>query len=143
MAAAAHAYDTRRTTAGWTDARRNSRDIDAARERIESLAMLMDSALRVPGTSITIGADSVIGLVPVLGNIATTAISGYIIWEARRMGVPTFTLARMVGNVGLDAAITSVPLLGNVADVFFKANRRNIALLRKHFDNRAERARQV
>ncbi len=114
--------------------RRDAFEVAATRERLESLARIMDSAIRVPGTNITFGADAMMGVVPVLGNAATTLVSAYIIWEARRLGVSRTTMARMIGNVGLDALVSAVPLLGNIGDVFFKANRRNMALLRRHLD---------
>ena len=116
------------------NARRDPFEVAATRERLESLARVMDSAIRVPGTNITFGADAVMGVVPVLGNATTTLVSAYIIWEARRLGVSRTTMARMIGNVGLDALVSAVPLLGNIGDVFFKANRRNMALLRRHLD---------
>jgi hypothetical protein len=118
-------------------------DVDAARERVETLARLMDCALRIPGTQIRFGADAAIGLLPGVGNIATTLISAFIVYEARRLGVSRLTLLRMAGNVGLDTLIGAVPLAGNVADVFFRANRRNIELLRRHFEDQARRARQI
>ena len=110
-----------------------------ARERLEWLAWAMDGAVRVPGTRITLGADALLGLVPGVGNIATTAVSGYLIREAWRLGVPRRTLARMVGNVALDSVISAVPVLGNVADVFWKANRKNMALLAEHLGPRGPR----
>jgi hypothetical protein len=105
--------------------------------RLEALARLMDSAVRVPGTNVTLGLDALLGLVPIVGNLATTLISSYLILEARRHGVSKFMLMRMIGNVGVDALISAVPIVGNVGDVFFKANRRNVALLRKHLHIRA------
>ena len=118
-------------------------DVDAARERVEMLVRLMDCALRIPGTNIRFGADAALGLLPGVGNLATTLVSAFIVYEARRLGVSRLTMLRMAGNVGLDALIGAVPLLGNVADVFFRANRRNAQLLRQHFEDRAQQARQV
>jgi len=117
--------------------------VDAARERVESLARVMDSALRIPGTEIRVGADAIIGLLPGVGNIATTMISAFIVYEARRLGVPKTTLLRMAGNVGVDSLISSIPFVGNVADVFLRANRRNVELLRRHFEEQALRAKQI
>jgi hypothetical protein len=118
-------------------------DVDAARERVEMLARLMDCALRIPGTNIRFGADAALGLLPGVGNLATTLVSAFIVYEARRLGVSRLTMLRMAGNVGLDTLIGAVPLAGNVADVFFRANRRNVELLRQHFEDRAQQARQV
>jgi hypothetical protein len=99
-------------------------DRRAARERLERLAWAMDSAIRVPGTNFTIGADAMLGLVPGIGNLATTAISGYLIREAWRLGVPR----------AADSLISAIPVVGNLADVFWKANRKNMAILAEHLD---------
>jgi Domain of unknown function (DUF4112) len=105
---------------------------DAERfRRLDRLATLLDTALVIPGTRIRFGADALIGLVPAIGDAITTALSAYIVYEAHRLGAPTRLLARMIGNVALDTAITAVPVAGNVADVFFRANRMNIRLLRE------------
>ena len=103
-----------------------------ARERLEWLAWAMDNAVRVPGTNITLGADALLGLVPGVGNLATTAVSGFLIREAWRLGVPRRTVARMIGNVALDSVISAIPVVGNVADIFWKANRKNMAILAEH-----------
>lgn len=102
--------------------------------RLSNAARLMDSALRIPGTNIRFGADSLMGLVPGIGD-ATGAVVGLgIIYEARRLGVPAHKLGRMVGNVALDAVVGSVPLLGDVFDVYFKAHHRNINMVLDHFE---------
>ena len=107
--------------------------------RLEVLARLLDSKWRVPGTGIFFGADALLSLVPGIGPAASTVVSAYIIWEARKLGVSTGTLLRMMGNVGFDTLISSVPLAGSVGDVFFRANLRNMALLRRHLAQRDAR----
>jgi hypothetical protein len=109
---------------------------EGARARLEAIARLLDSKWRVPGTGIRFGADAVLNLLPGIGLLASKGVSAYLILEARRLGVPTGTLLRMVGNVGLDALISVVPLAGWVGDVFYRANLRNVALLREHLDRR-------
>ena len=111
-----------------------AKDEERARARLETSARLLDSKWRVPGTGIRFGADAVLNLLPGIGLVAAKGVSAYLIWEARRLGVPTGTLLRMVGNVGLDALISAVPLAGWAGDVFFRANLRNMALLRAHLD---------
>jgi hypothetical protein len=106
----------------------------AARVRLDALARLMDSALRVPGTDIRFGADAVLNLFPGAGTAVSTGISAYLVWEARQLGAPASLIARMAGNVGVDALISIVPLVGWVGDVFFRANLRNVRLLREHLD---------
>ncbi|NNM73642.1 DUF4112 domain-containing protein [Enterovirga aerilata] len=100
--------------------------------RLDALANLMDSALLVPGTRIRIGLDSVIGLVPGIGDLASALISSYIIWEARQLGLPRWKIARMAANVALDTTVGAIPVVGDVLDVFYKSNRRNLKILRDH-----------
>ncbi len=107
---------------------------EGARARLEAIARLLDSKWRVPGTGIRFGADAVLNLLPGVGLLAAKGVSAYLIWEARRLGVPTGTLLRMVGNVGLDALISALPVAGWVGDVFYRANLRNMRLLREHLD---------
>ena len=107
---------------------------EGVRTRLEAIARLLDSRWRVPGTGIRFGADAVLNLLPGVGLLAAKGVSAYLIWEARRLGVPTGTLLRMVGNVALDAVISAVPVAGWVGDVFYRANLRTMALLREHLD---------
>lgn len=98
---------------------------------IETLARLLDDQFRIPGTSIRFGLDGLIGLVPGLGDVATTLVSLYVVARARDLGVPASVLALMVGNILLDMTVGAVPVLGDVFDVAFKANRRNLGLLQR------------
>ncbi|ANK76633.1 hypothetical protein FA04_28310 (plasmid) [Ensifer adhaerens] len=100
--------------------------------RIRGLVRLMDTALRIPGTRVSVGADSVLGLIPGVGDFAAAAISLVIVNEARRLGVPNDTLVKMLVNVGFDTVAGSVPVLGDVFDIYFKSNRRNLQLVLDH-----------
>ncbi len=110
-------------------------------ERLERLTRLLDTAVAIPGTNFRFGADGVIGLVPGIGDALTTAMSAWIVYEAHQIGVPKHVLMRMIGNVAADSVVGAVPLLGDVFDVLWKANRRNMRLLREHLDREDERAR--
>ena len=101
-------------------------------ERLQSLARLLDSAIRIPGTGIRLGLDSIVGLLPGVGDVAGAAMSGYIVLAAARMGVTPAVVTRMILNLGVDTLVGSVPLLGDLFDVGFKANTRNAALLDRH-----------
>lgn len=103
-------------------------------ERLEALASFMDSAIIIPGTGIRLGADALIGLIPGIGDVVTAGVSCIIVLEARRMGAPAHVVARMIGNVAIDGIVGAVPLFGDIFDVAFRANLRNMRLLRKHFD---------
>lgn len=102
--------------------------------RLDQLATLLDTALVVPGTNIRFGLDTVIGLVPGIGDFITTATSLYIVHEAYQLGAPAHLIVRMLGNVALDGVVGAVPIAGDVLDVFWRSNRRNMALLRQHLE---------
>jgi hypothetical protein len=108
-------------------------------DRLEALANLLDSALVVPGTNIRFGLDAAIGLIPGIGDLITTATALYIVHEARQLGAPKWLIARMVGNVAIDGLVGAVPLVGDVFDTLWRANRRNVELLRRHLDGGAAR----
>lgn len=106
------------------------------RERIQRavrIARLMDTAVRLPVVGVRIGADSVLGLLPAVGDVATSLIGLYILNEARRLGVPNHKLARMAVNLGIDTAGGTVPLIGDIFDVYFKSHRRNVGIILEHF----------
>jgi hypothetical protein len=79
--------------------------IDAAMARVTAVARVMDALFVIPGTSIRLGFDAILGLVPVVGDLLAQAISTYIIWEAHQLGVGKFTLMRMFGNTLIDTLV--------------------------------------
>ena len=87
-----------------------------------------------PGLGIPIGIDGIASIFPVVGDSATGVVSAYLVYQASRMGVPRSVLLRMAGNAGLDWAVGSIPVLGTLFDIGFKANRRNVNLLRRHLE---------
>jgi Domain of unknown function (DUF4112) len=107
--------------------------------RMDSLATLLDTALVIPGTGVRFGLDALIGLVPGVGDIITTALSLFIVHEARQLGAPGHVIARMIGNVALDGVFGAVPLVGDAFDVVWRANRRNMRLLREWLEREERR----
>lgn len=105
-------------------------------QRMRRLATIMDSAYRIPGTRWTIGLDSLLGLVPGIGDVATTAVAGFIVREAIQLGVRKRTITRMIGNIAVDLAVGTIPLLGDVFDFAFKSNLKNVALLERDLHRR-------
>ena len=105
----------------------------AALDRLDGLATLFDTAIVVPGINIRFGVEALLRLWPGVGDAAASALSFYLLYEASRLGVPRLVLARMLAIVVLEGAVGAVPIAGDAFDVFFRANRRNIAILRAHF----------
>lgn len=106
--------------------------------RLDRLANALDTCIPVPFLRTRIGIDGLIGLVPGIGDVATGALSLYFVAEAWRLGVPVTTILRMLANTGVDTVIGAIPVVGDLFDFAYKANRRNVELLR-----RALRARGV
>lgn len=110
-------------------------------EKLEDLANLLDSRFSIPGTNIRFGLDGLLGLVPGIGDTVTAVLSFYIVARAQRFGVPRGLLLRMGGNVVFDWVVGSVPLLGDLFDLGFKANLRNVDLLKRHYNYPVHRVR--
>ena len=109
-------------------------DVTASLTRLDALARLMDSAFEIPGTGIRFGLDAIVGLLPGIGDAISSAVSIYLIKEARRLGAPRLLVGRMMWNVVVDTAVGSVPVAGDMFDVIFRANLKNMALLRTHLE---------
>jgi len=103
---------------------------------IEKLAQLLDTKWVVSGTTWRFGLDSIIGLVPGIGDTVTTLMGAYIIVRARELGAPGHLQAAMVGNLVIDTVVGAVPLVGDIFDFAFRSNARNVRLLKRHLDKR-------
>ena len=106
-------------------------------DRLDRLSKQLDSVFRIPGTGIRIGYDSIAGLIPGLGDAAAALPAAWILLESRRMGLPKRKLVKQGANIALDTLFGSIPLLGTIFDVGFKANLRNVEILRRHLEENA------
>jgi hypothetical protein len=102
--------------------------------RLDDLADLLDSRFRIPVVGWRFGLDGVLSIIPGVGDLAAFGPALYLVWQARKLGASNGTIGRMAANAGLDFVVGSIPVLGTVFDVAFKANRRNIALLRAELE---------
>ena len=103
---------------------------------LENIAQLMDNRFVIPGTSIRFGLDSIFGLVPGIGDTGTLLVTLYLTALARKHRLPKKVIAQMYRNAAIDWAIGLVPLAGDIFDIGFKANLRNVALLKEHIKER-------
>ena len=101
---------------------------------VDKITDVMDSKFRVPGTKFRFGVDPILGLFPVVGDATSLAISGTLIYYMAKHGASRKILIMMIGNVILDATIGSIPILGSIFDFAYKANTRNVNLLKKHYE---------
>ena len=118
-------------------------DPASIRARVEAMEMLLERSFRIPGVNFPGGLDALIGLIPVLGDVITTALGAYIVWEARNLGLSKWQLSRMGANVAFDTLIGLVPLVGDAADLMFRSNSRNLRIIKKHLDKHHPQTRVI
>lgn len=118
-------------------------DAAAVRVRVEMIERLLERSFVIPGVNVPFGLDGLVGLVPVLGDLVTTAMGAYFVWEARNLGLPKWKLAWMGMNVLFDTAIGAIPVVGDAADFVFRSNTRNLKIIRKHLDKHHPETRVI
>ncbi len=107
--------------------------VDADMARLDALAKLMDSQFRIPGTQMRFGLDGLLGLIPYVGDLTGFVVSMILMATMVRRGAGVGIMLRMMSNFVLDALIGSIPLLGDLFDFGYKANRRNVQLLKAYY----------
>ena len=107
---------------------------------LDWLAWLLDSSIKIPGTTRTVGLDGIIGLIPGVGDIFASLLSGYIIIKALLMGIPNFVIGQMVVNMVIEGLVGVIPFFGDIFDFIFKSNRRNVKLIRSYLEEPKETA---
>jgi len=118
-------------------------DAASVRARVTAMEHLLERSFVIPGVNVPVGLDALIGLIPVLGDIVTTAMGAYIVWEARNLGMPKWKLARMGLNVLFDTAIGAIPVVGDAADFVFRSNSKNLKIILRHIDKHHPEARVI
>ena len=110
------------------------RDPAAVRRRLEAMERLLERAFVIPGLNRGVGLDSIVGLVPVAGDMLTAAMGAWLVWEARNLGMSKWQLARMAANVGIDTAVGAIPFAGDLFDFLYRSNSKNLRIVMKHLD---------
>ena len=110
---------------------------------LERLAHWLDTIFEIPGIRLRFGIDALLGLLPGVGDTASALASVYILQAASKHGVPRVTLARMTLNIGIDLVVGAIPIVGDLFDVYWKANRMNVELLRRHLKANPTRQRSL
>jgi hypothetical protein len=107
----------------------------AQEQRLKALryiSQLLDSAFVVPGTTYRIGLDPIIGLIPMVGDLASPLFTIGILWQGRDLGIPKVVQLRMIFNTAIDALVGAIPIAGDLFDFAWKSNQMNLALLERH-----------
>ena len=100
---------------------------------IDSISSLMDNQFRIPFTQTRFGVDFLIGLIPGIGDWLSFGISSTLVFAMMRRGIGVGMLFKMLGNITLDTVIGFIPIVGDLFDLHYKANRRNVALLKQYY----------
>ena len=109
-------------------------DPQSVRRRVEAMEHLLEGLFVIPGINRRIGLDVILDAVPVAGDAIAAALGAWMAWEARNLGMPKRTIARMFGNIGVDFLLGLIPFVGAVPDFFFRSNTRNLKLIRRYLD---------
>lgn len=110
------------------------RDPASVRRRLEAMEAVLERMFTVPGINRPVGLDSIVGLVPVVGDLITASMGAWLVWEGRNLGMSKFQLTRMAGNIGIDTALGAIPLVGDLFDFVFKSNTRNLRIIKRYLD---------
>ncbi|MBC3940999.1 DUF4112 domain-containing protein [Sphingomonas albertensis] len=110
------------------------KDALSVRRRVEAMERVMEGLFVIPGTNRKVGMDVVLDLIPFAGSTIAAAVGGWMVWEARNIGMSKLQMARMFGNVGVDWALGMIPFVGAVPDFFFRSNTRNLRIIKRHLD---------
>lgn len=112
-------------------------DPQSVRQRIEAMERLLERLFVIPGTNQPVGLDAILDLIPGVGDIAGAVLGGYIVWEARNLGMSKWQMARMAGNVGVNwllGLLSVVPVIGVIPDLLFRSNTYNLRIIKRHLD---------
>lgn len=115
---------------------RSEADRSRGLAEVEALAWLLDNSIPVPGTGgRRFGIDAIIGLVPLVGDVLSAGMGLFVVWRASRFGLPRIVVARMLATSLVDLVVGSIPVAGDAFDLWFKANTRNLAIMRRHLED--------
>ncbi len=98
----------------------------------QAIAQLLDASLTIPGTTIKIGLDPLIGLLPGIGDFISNAIGSSLLVLATKVGVPRIVILRMSLNIGINMLFGAIPGIGDLFSIWFKSNLKNAQLLQRY-----------
>lgn len=116
---------------------------DKVDPRVVLLTRLLDDVFKIPGTKAGIGLDALIGLIPVVGDLATGLFGVWMYQEAKRLGVPATDRFKIIGHYVLDTLVGFIPFAGDLIDVAYKANRMSLDIIEKHLEAKKRKEERV
>jgi hypothetical protein len=118
-------------------------DPASVRQRIEAMERLLERLFVSPGITRPVGLDVLLDLVPGIGDIVGAALGGYIVWEAKNLGMSKWQMARMTGNVGINWLLGLIPFAGAIATFFYRSNTYNLRIIKRHLDKHHPGTRRI
>jgi hypothetical protein len=119
------------------------RDPESVRRRVEHAEHLLEGLFILPGINRPIGLDVILDIIPGIGPVTAAALGGWIVWEARNLGMSKWQMTRMAGNVGFDLLLGAIPWIGAIPDFFFRSNTMNLKMIKRHLDRHHPRLATV
>ncbi len=116
------------------------RQREQVRAFADGIARFLDSVIQIPGTSIRIGLDPLLGLIPGVGDVIANLIGSTILFLAAQLQVPKIVMVRMALNMGLNTILGAIPGIGDLFSIWFRSNLKNAELLRRYTSKRTTRA---
>src|SRR3546814_19756297 len=110
-------------------------DPASVRARVEAMEAMLEGLFVIPGIRRRVGLDSIVGLIPIVGDVVTAAMGAWIVWEERNLGMSKFKLLRMAANLGVDTAIGAIPFVGDAFDIFFRSNSGKHRIIRNNLNH--------
>lgn len=118
-------------------------DPASVRRRVEAMEKLLERMFVIPGINRQVGLDVILDILPIGGDVVGALLGGWLVWEARNLGMSKWTMARMMGNVGIDALLGAIPFIGAIPDFFFRSNSMNLKMIHRHLDKHHPRSATI
>ena len=99
--------------------------------KAQDIADLLDTAIKLPAVGVPVGLDSIIGLIPGVGDASMLLASLRVVYLSKKLGAPDHIQNEMLRNVMVDFGLGFIPVFGDIVDIFYKANRKNVQLLER------------
>ena len=98
-------------------------------QQAEAIAHVLDDIMSLPGMRIRMGADPLLGLIPIVGDALATLLGAAILVIARQLNVPWGVVVSMAFNQLKNGLLGAVPFVGDAYSFYFKSNAVNAAQL--------------
>lgn len=118
----------------------NGKTIEEELRHFRAFAQIMDAKFSLFG--VRFGVDSILGLIPVAGDVSTGIAGIVALISAFRLKLPFSAKLHILWNLGFDTLLGSIPLIGDIFDFFFRSNTKNFKVVEKHLARKVKRQQE-